>query len=221
MTFFLCIDRCFERSFKHLINNSNNRLKCEKTLQLEGYSNVYAIGDCADVGPMRAYFAELQGQTVGENIIKQYRLGGRMKPTEWKQRLFLLFFCCCYVVFLFFAVVIINCFCFFVFFSSANPTMFVPLGKDGGASQVPAQKGKVVDAKLTSIMKGKHLQINDAWTNMNYKKELSTIDWQNIQINGHLLDSDISRLAKACKMDEFSFASIIGRDDLKFKNYSS
>lgn len=49
---------------------SNGALKVNKHLQLEGYENIYAIGDCADVKePKMAYHAGLHANVVVTNII--------------------------------------------------------------------------------------------------------------------------------------------------------
>ncbi|NXX43863.1 AIFM2 factor, partial [Tricholaema leucomelas] len=48
---------------------SNGALKVNKHLQLEGYKNIYVIGDCADVKePKMAYHAELHANIVVTNI---------------------------------------------------------------------------------------------------------------------------------------------------------
>ncbi|KAF1655598.1 Apoptosis-inducing factor 2, partial [Aptenodytes patagonicus] len=49
---------------------SNSALKVNKHLQLEGYENIYAIGDCADLKePKMAYHAGLHANIVVTNII--------------------------------------------------------------------------------------------------------------------------------------------------------
>ncbi|KFV20160.1 Apoptosis-inducing factor 2, partial [Tauraco erythrolophus] len=49
---------------------SNGALKVNKHLQLEGYDNIYAIGDCADLkGPKMAYQAGLHANIAVTNII--------------------------------------------------------------------------------------------------------------------------------------------------------
>ncbi|NXG86763.1 AIFM2 factor, partial [Stercorarius parasiticus] len=49
---------------------SNGALKVNKHLQLEGYENIYAIGDCADLKePKMAYHAGLHANIVVTNII--------------------------------------------------------------------------------------------------------------------------------------------------------
>ncbi|XP_019394074.1 PREDICTED: apoptosis-inducing factor 2 isoform X2 [Crocodylus porosus] len=49
---------------------SNGALKVNKHLQVEGYDNIYAIGDCADVKePKMAYHAGLHANIVVANII--------------------------------------------------------------------------------------------------------------------------------------------------------
>ncbi|NXU02148.1 AIFM2 factor, partial [Buphagus erythrorhynchus] len=49
---------------------SNGALKVNKHLQLEGYENIYVIGDCADVQePKMAYHAGLHADVVVTNII--------------------------------------------------------------------------------------------------------------------------------------------------------
>ncbi|XP_074856355.1 ferroptosis suppressor protein 1 isoform X2 [Carettochelys insculpta] len=49
---------------------SNGALKVNQYLQVEGYDNIYAIGDCADVKePKMAYHAGLHGNIVVTNII--------------------------------------------------------------------------------------------------------------------------------------------------------
>lgn len=49
---------------------SNSALKVNKHLQLEGYENIYAIGDCADLKePKMAYHAGLHANVAVTNII--------------------------------------------------------------------------------------------------------------------------------------------------------
>lgn len=49
---------------------SNGALNVNKHLQLEGYDNIYAIGDCANLKePKMAYHAELHANIVVSNII--------------------------------------------------------------------------------------------------------------------------------------------------------
>ncbi|NXL57729.1 AIFM2 factor, partial [Chordeiles acutipennis] len=49
---------------------SNGALKVNKHLQLEGYDNIYAIGDCADLKePKMAYHAGLHANIAVTNII--------------------------------------------------------------------------------------------------------------------------------------------------------
>ncbi|XP_032850456.1 ferroptosis suppressor protein 1 isoform X2 [Tyto alba] len=49
---------------------SNRALKVNKHLQLEGYENIYAVGDCADLKePKMAYHAGLHANIVVTNII--------------------------------------------------------------------------------------------------------------------------------------------------------
>ncbi|NWH76568.1 AIFM2 factor, partial [Piaya cayana] len=49
---------------------SNGALKVNKHLQVEGYENIYAIGDCADLKePKMAYHAGLHANVVVTNII--------------------------------------------------------------------------------------------------------------------------------------------------------
>ncbi|NXG28847.1 AIFM2 factor, partial [Dromaius novaehollandiae] len=49
---------------------SNGALKVNQYLQLEGYENIYAIGDCADLKePKMAYHAGLHANIVVTNII--------------------------------------------------------------------------------------------------------------------------------------------------------
>ncbi|NXI69197.1 AIFM2 factor, partial [Anseranas semipalmata] len=49
---------------------SNGALKVNKHLQLEGYENIYVIGDCADLKePKMAYHAGLHANIVVTNII--------------------------------------------------------------------------------------------------------------------------------------------------------
>lgn len=49
---------------------SNSALKVNKHLQLEGYDNIYAIGDCADLKePKMAYHAGLHANVAVTNII--------------------------------------------------------------------------------------------------------------------------------------------------------
>lgn len=49
---------------------SNGALKVNEHLQLEGYENIYVIGDCADLkGPKMAYHAGLHADIVVTNII--------------------------------------------------------------------------------------------------------------------------------------------------------
>lgn len=48
---------------------SNGALKVNEHLQVDGYDNIYAIGDCADVKePKMAYHAELHAKVVATNI---------------------------------------------------------------------------------------------------------------------------------------------------------
>ncbi|KAJ6661567.1 hypothetical protein lerEdw1_013806 [Lerista edwardsae] len=48
---------------------SNGALKVNEHLQVNGYDNIYAIGDCADVKePKMAYHAELHAKVVATNI---------------------------------------------------------------------------------------------------------------------------------------------------------
>ncbi|NXY87446.1 AIFM2 factor, partial [Alcedo cyanopectus] len=49
---------------------SNGALKVNQHLQLEGYENIYAIGDCADLKePKMAYHAGLHANVAVTNII--------------------------------------------------------------------------------------------------------------------------------------------------------
>ncbi|XP_049711773.1 ferroptosis suppressor protein 1 isoform X5 [Elephas maximus indicus] len=53
---------------------SNGALQVNEYLQVEGYSNVYAIGDCADVKePKMAYHAGLHANIVTTNIINSMK----------------------------------------------------------------------------------------------------------------------------------------------------
>ncbi|NXD14655.1 AIFM2 factor, partial [Nothocercus nigrocapillus] len=53
---------------------SNGALKVNQHLQLEGYENIYAIGDCADLKePKMAYHAGLHANTVVTNIVNSLK----------------------------------------------------------------------------------------------------------------------------------------------------
>lgn len=63
---------------------SNGALKVNDFLQVEGYSNIYAVGDCADLRePKMAYSAGVHANIAVTNIInsflgkplKQYKTG--------------------------------------------------------------------------------------------------------------------------------------------------
>lgn len=52
----------------------NGALRVNEFLQVEGYSNVYAIGDCADVKePKMAYHAGLHANVVVANIVNSLK----------------------------------------------------------------------------------------------------------------------------------------------------
>lgn len=53
---------------------SNGALKVNEFLQVEGYSNIYAIGDCADIKePKMAYHAGLHANIVVANIVNSMK----------------------------------------------------------------------------------------------------------------------------------------------------
>ncbi|KAJ1143439.1 hypothetical protein NDU88_009748 [Pleurodeles waltl] len=53
---------------------SNGALKVNKHLQVEGHSNIYAIGDCADVNePKMAYYAGVHAKVAVTNIINSLK----------------------------------------------------------------------------------------------------------------------------------------------------
>lgn len=53
---------------------SNGALKVNKHLQVEGYENIYAIGDCADLNePKMAYHAGLHANIAVTNIINSLK----------------------------------------------------------------------------------------------------------------------------------------------------
>nr|XP_020669053.1 apoptosis-inducing factor 2 [Pogona vitticeps]XP_020669054.1 apoptosis-inducing factor 2 [Pogona vitticeps]XP_020669055.1 apoptosis-inducing factor 2 [Pogona vitticeps] len=59
----------YSRTFSNKLAN-NGALKVNEHLQVEGYSNIYAIGDCADVRePKMAYHAALHADVAVTNII--------------------------------------------------------------------------------------------------------------------------------------------------------
>jgi NADH dehydrogenase FAD-containing subunit len=53
---------------------SNGALKVNEFLQVEGYSNIYAIGDCADTKePKMAYHAGLHANVAVANIVNSMK----------------------------------------------------------------------------------------------------------------------------------------------------
>lgn len=53
---------------------SNGALKVNEFLQVEGYTNIYAIGDCADIKePKMAYHAGLHANIAVANIINSMK----------------------------------------------------------------------------------------------------------------------------------------------------
>ena len=72
---FLCVggqvnSRSFEKNFSHVLT-AEKRLRVSATMQVEGYKNVFAIGDCANADLQMALWLESQAGVVSTNIYRQ------------------------------------------------------------------------------------------------------------------------------------------------------
>jgi apoptosis-inducing factor 2 len=114
------------------------RVKVTPQMQVEGYSNIFAVGDLTNVGePKMALLSGAHASIVAENI-KTLQLGKTKQQKTLK-----------------------------VYQPSTNPLMIVPLGENKGAGQFPLTKsGIVVGAFLAKQIKGKTLLAEMYWKKM-------------------------------------------------------
>lgn len=162
----------YEEDFKNSVNQDNHRLKCKSTLQVEGYENVFAIGDCADAGPTKAYEAQLQADVVANNII-QIDAKRLDKIKHWE--------------------------------ISRYAGIVIPLGPEQGAGQLPLKSGKVVGAKVTSMIKGGDLFCSRNWkmfANRNPSNEVTESNY------GIIKEEDLFQFIQSSKKQQVNQSNV-------------
>lgn len=119
----------YSEAFAHVCGEHGD-LRVNAHLQVEGYSNIFAIGDCSDADRKMGYLAGLQAEVAAQNIIRLSK----------KQTL--------------------------KSYARSAPVMLVPIGRNGGASQLPFFG--VVGKTTTSMIKGNKLFVDRYWEMMGY-----------------------------------------------------
>ncbi len=61
---------------------SSGRLKVNEFLQVDGYQDIYAVGDCCNSKDIKlAFVAGMQGELLADNLAKKYN-GQPQKPWQ-------------------------------------------------------------------------------------------------------------------------------------------
>lgn len=162
----------------------NGALKVNKHLQVEGFDNVYAVGDCANVNePKLAYHAGLHAGVAATNIINSlsgkaltsYHTGNNHKPMILLQLSFASSLLKSSFLTVLLQYIQLSFFCFLFFKSnlypiscsqSGNVTMLIAMGKDAGVGQFNGYK---LPRFLVTKGKSQGLLLWKSWREMEQK----------------------------------------------------
>lgn len=121
----------YRDAFAH-VRTERGELRVNEHLQVEGYRNIFAIGDCSNADQKMGYLAGEQAKLAAQNI----SLLAKAEHPALKS------------------------------YSPAPPVMLVPIGRNGGATQLPVFG--VFGKTTTSLIKGNKLFIDRYWQLMGY-----------------------------------------------------
>lgn len=121
----------------------NGRLRVESTQQVEGHSNVFAIGDCCLTPKgdwQMAVHAMEQGKLCAANIIKLAKASAAAKTATLTQG----------------------------YGPSGKAMLFMTIGPKNGVGQLPIGNGKLAPTIMVKALKSKNLFTADNWKQLNY-----------------------------------------------------
>lgn len=133
-------------------------LKVNQQLQVDGFSNVYAVGDCNNIDePKMAYHAGLHAAVAVSNISNSLS-GKELTSYQTGRRT------CCSCLFLFGCLLIdADCSCWLL----GNITMLLAMGRDDGVGQF---NGLKLPRCLVALGKSRDLLLWKSWREMKQKQ---------------------------------------------------